>query len=281
MSQPPPSLVLPRANRFRYGIDRQVVVVARAAGIDLEPGAVGADAHVAAAAHLDFLAVGADRLDEAVVADGDVEPAVDAHLDAVDRVVGAAKVEAEAEPAHERARLLGDAVAVGVAVRGEVRRMRDVQRVAVEHRAARAVHRREHGVVVGLAVVVAVDEPQDAAHAGIGLQRAVAIDADEELAGEGRRDARRVVDDRRRGEHLDLEARRRLDAGENLVDGRGADRQRPARRHGRHVRRARRLLLRSAAVAAGRHQAKRDLQRDFPSVFIRCVIIVRHPMRLP
>ncbi len=84
--------------------------------------------------------------------------------------------------------------------------MRDVQRLAVEDRAARAVHRREHGVVVGLAILVAVDESQDAPHAGVSLQRAVAIDADEELAGEGRRDARRVVDDRRRGEHLDLEA---------------------------------------------------------------------------
>ncbi len=93
-------------------VDREVVVVPRAAGIDFESGAVGAHAHAAAAAHLDFLAVGTDRLDEAVVADGDVEPAVDADLDAVDGMVGAAKVEAEAQPADERARLLGDAVAV-------------------------------------------------------------------------------------------------------------------------------------------------------------------------
>ena len=209
-------------------------------------------------AQLDFLAVGANRLDDAIVADGDVEPAVHAHLDAVDGMVGAAKIEAEAQPTHERARLLGDAVAVGVPVRGEVRRVRDVQRLAVEDRAARAVHRREHGVVVGLPILVAVDEPQHAPHARISLQRAVAIDAHEELAGEGRGDARRVVDDRRRGEHLDLEARRRLDAGENLVNRRGGDRQRATWWHGRHVRRSRRLLLREHRGRGGRHQAKRD-----------------------
>ncbi len=176
-------------------VNRQVVVVARAPGIDLEAAAITPDADVAAAAHLHFPAVGADGLYQPVVTDGDIEPAVAAHLDAIDRVIGAAEIEAEAKPAHEHTRLVGNAVVVGVAVGSQIRGMRDIERVAVKHRPARAVHRREHGVLVGLAVVVAIHEPQDAAHAGIRLQRAVAIDADEELAGERRRDARRIVDD--------------------------------------------------------------------------------------
>ena len=44
----------------------------------LEAGAVGADADDAAAVVAELRAVGADGLDEAVVADGDVDPAVDA-----------------------------------------------------------------------------------------------------------------------------------------------------------------------------------------------------------
>ena len=242
MSQPPPSLVFPRANRFMVGIDRQVVVVARAARIDLEPGAVTADAHVSTAAHLNLTTIGADGLDQPVVANRNVQPAVDAKLDAVDGMIGAAKIEAETEPADERARLLGNAVAVGVAIGGQIRRVRDIQRVAIEHCTTRTVHRRKDGVVVCLAIVVTVDEAQDAPHARVRLQRAVPIDAHEELAGDRCSDARRIVDDGRCGEHLDLEAWWGLDAGENFLNSGRVDRQGPSRRHGRHISRTRGLL---------------------------------------
>jgi len=184
------------------------------------------------------------------VANRDIEPAVDAKLDIVDGVVSAAKIETEAEAADERARFLGDTVPVAITIGGEARRMRHIQRVAVEYRAARAVHRREHRVVVRLPVVVAIDEPQDASHARIGLQRAVAVDAHEELAREGGRKTGRVVDDRRRRKHLDLEALRRLDAGEDLGDRLGADGQRAASGQGGHIRRARDLL--------GEHSRRHD-----------------------
>ena len=189
-----------------------------------------------------------DRLDGAVVADRDVQPAVDPGFDAVGRVVGAAKVEAEPEPAHERPPIFGDAVAVRVPQRRHERRMRHVERLAVEHRAARAVERREDGVLVGLPVVVLVHQAQDAAHARIGLQRAVAIDADEDDAFEARGHAGGIVEDRRRREGRGLKTGRHLDIGQHLRRRGRVHRHGPARRKRRHFGprrcRRRRLLLR-------------------------------------
>ena len=54
------------------------------------------------------------RLDVAVVADGDVDEAVDAEAAAVGRVIGAAEVEVEAEAGDDVLLLVGHAVAVGV-----------------------------------------------------------------------------------------------------------------------------------------------------------------------
>ncbi|MBA2602646.1 MAG: hypothetical protein H0U94_03580, partial [Acidobacteria bacterium] len=68
---------------IQIGIDRQVVVVPRATGEDLEVGPVGPHADVASSAKLDLLPVGPGGLDEAVIADGNVEPPVDPHLDPV------------------------------------------------------------------------------------------------------------------------------------------------------------------------------------------------------
>ena len=94
--------------------------------------------------------------------------------------IGAAEIQAEAETADERLALVGDPVVVGVAQRGQERRMHDIQRVAVEHDTARAVcDRREDRVLVGAAVAVGIHEPQNRAHARILLQRSVPIDADE------------------------------------------------------------------------------------------------------
>ena len=150
----------------------------------------------------------------------------------------------------------------GVAQRRDERRVRHVQRLAVEHRAARAVERREHGVLVGLPVVVLVDEAQDAAHARIGLQRAVAIDADEDDAFEARRHAGRIVDDRRRRVGRGLKTGRRFDVRQHLRCRGGVHRHGPARRQRRHLGprrcRRRRLLLRQPNGRRETNDGKKD-----------------------
>ena len=79
-------------------IDGDVVNVAQAAGDDFQLRAVGPHAGDAAAAKLQFAAILAGRLDEAVIADRDVDPAVDTHANAVRGVIGAAKLQIEADP---------------------------------------------------------------------------------------------------------------------------------------------------------------------------------------
>ena len=141
-------------------------------------------------------------LDESVIADGDVDPAVDPHPDAVGGVVGAAELEVEADPLDQVLGAVGDAVAVVVVIGGEVGRVQDVERAGVVDEAARAVHPGEDVEPVGLAVAVGVEAAEDAAPAGLGVERAVLVDADEDLAGRrrgqagrdsGRRAARRTA----------------------------------------------------------------------------------------
>ena len=147
----------------------------------------------------------------AVVADGDVQPAVDAQRDAVGRVVGAAEVEIEAQSLHQLFRHVGDAVAGRVAIGGEVGRMHHVQRASVERDAARTVHLGEHGVAVGRAVTVAVDQSHDTAFPLRGGEREVGIDAGEHDAIDGGGEAHRVHRDGRCSEQRGGEARRRRD----------------------------------------------------------------------
>ena len=110
----------------------------------------------------DPLAVLADRLDDSRSRRPRRRSSRRGRADVVRRVVGAADVEAEAEPLHEHLRRVGDAVAVRVAVRREVGRVHDVDGLAVHGDAARAVHLGERRVRVGAAVPVAVHEPHDA-----------------------------------------------------------------------------------------------------------------------
>ena len=248
--------------QIQVGIDRQVVVVARAARIDLEVAAVWAHADVAAAPQLNLVPVGAGGLHESIVADGDVEPAVDSNLDAVGRVIGAAEVQPESQSANERAPIVGDTVAVGVAQSRDERRVRHVQGLAVERGAARTVERREHRVFIGLTIAVLVDEPRDVAHAGIRLQRAIAIDADEDHAVVGRGDARRVVDDRRRRKHADREAGCGLHRGEDRAGGFRTDRQSTPRGRQRRRRGLRGSLLRGGHVRGGDRDEERRSEKD-------------------
>src|SRR5271156_2486962 len=74
-------------------IDGHVIDVAQPPSEDFQSGAVRANPGDATAEELAGGAVLADRLVEAVIAHGDIQITVDAELDTVGRVVGAAKLE--------------------------------------------------------------------------------------------------------------------------------------------------------------------------------------------
>ena len=72
--------------------------------------------------------------------------------------------------------------------------MKDIQRARVEDDPAWAVHPGEDIELVGLAVAVDIDAPDDPPAPGFGVERAVFIDADIQLAGRSRRQASRIAD---------------------------------------------------------------------------------------
>ena len=190
-------------------VDRDVVVVAGSGGEELELSAVGADARDAAALERDLGAVGTGGVVETEIADGDVDPAINPHANAVGGVVGAPVVDGlgDADAFDEDfRRAVGDAVAVGVFEHGEVHAggfaigavggVQDVDAGANSEEAAGVVDGGEDGVRVGDAVAVAVDEFHDAALAGAFAEGAVEIDAGVDLALGGNaqgRDAGREV----------------------------------------------------------------------------------------
>ena len=119
--------MLSRVKMFMQRVDGDVVDVALAAVRRLQPGAVGPHADDAAAVELQRRAVLAVGLDQAVVADGDVDPAVDAQADAVGGVVGPAEARrSRPMPLTSTSALVGDAVAVVVVKAVEERRVEDV-----------------------------------------------------------------------------------------------------------------------------------------------------------
>ena len=201
--------------------DGHVINVALAVRNDFQPGAVRAHAHHAAAVQLDRRAVLADGVGRAVVAAGDVEKAIDAHPHAVHGVVGPAKFQVEAQPLHDGLAAVGHAVAVVVEIRGDEGRMLDVKNIVLEPDAARAVHRRKGGELVGFPVAVRIGAADDAATVRLGVERAVLIDADVEIAVGRGGEAGRVADIGGRGEHRDLPTGRGLDALGPVGGGRG------------------------------------------------------------
>ena len=242
-------------------IDRDVVDVARADGDDLEVRAVGAHAHDRAAAVRDALPVGADRLHVAVVADGDVQPAIRPELDVVRRVIGAAEVEVEAEPLHEIERRVGDAVTVRVAIGREVRRVHHVDRLPVRHDAARAVHLGVGRVRVGAAVAVGIDEAHHAPDALERGEREVRVDADEHRAVGGLVDAGGIHRDRRAGEERDVEVGGRLERRLELLFGGGLARHLAALGNRRGARVVLRWALRRKWREGEREQRSRQEAR--------------------
>ena len=206
-------------------IDAHVVDVARAGGVHLEAGAIGADANDAAAVVTELHAVGADGLHEAVVTHRDVDPAVDAEGDAIGTVVGAAEVEVSgADALHQFNRAIGDAVAIVVEVGGEVGRVEDVEHLAVPDHAARAVHVGKDGVAVGAAVVIVVHQADDASATLHEVLREVGVGPHEHDAVDRGSHADRVLGERWLGEERDGEAGGRLHFGADFLLVRGVAR---------------------------------------------------------
>ena len=92
---------------------------------------------------------------EPVVADGDVDPAVEPHADAVGRVVAAPLVDQARRQAGDQHVLpIGRAVAVLVAEDAQHRRVQDPDLPVLRDHAPRMLHPGEHIHAVGLAVAV-------------------------------------------------------------------------------------------------------------------------------
>src|SRR5262245_21518582 len=122
-------------------------------------------------------AVLALRLLDPIIADADVDPAVDAHADAVGRVIAAANVDLVGRQAgNEHLLPVGDAVAVVVVEDTERRRVHDPDGTTAICDAARMLDPGEHGHIVHLAVTILVHAAEDPAAAGGAAERALFID---------------------------------------------------------------------------------------------------------
>ena len=183
--------------------DRDVADVAGHHGVVLELGAVRAHAHDAATveghallvAEADGAVVVAQEA-RAEVADGDVEPAVDAHAGAVGGMVGAAGVLDAATEAVDQERALGIVVGLAVAVLvlelGEEGRVDEVEDAADEVAAARALDLGVFDDLVGDAGALGVAGDQDATHARDVAEGAVLVRGDVDVAIGGGRYGGRV-----------------------------------------------------------------------------------------
>ena len=173
--------------------DRDIADVTGHRGVDLELGAVRADAHDAATVECHPLLVaeadGAGVVAQearAEVTDGDVEPAIDAHAGTVGGVVSAAGVfDAATEAVDEQGALgiiVGLTVAVLVLELREERRVDEVENAADVVAAAGALDLGVFDDLIGNAGALRVAGDQDAAHARGMAEGAVLIRRDVDVA---------------------------------------------------------------------------------------------------
>ena len=183
--------------------DGDVADVAGHHGVVLELGAVRADTHDAAAIERHALLVA--EADRAVVvandagtkvADGDVEPAVDAHASAVGGMVGAARVLDAATESVDEERTLGIIVGLAVAVLvlelGEEGRVDEIEDAADEVATARALHLGVFNHLVGHTGTLGVAGDQDATHARGMAEGAVLVRGHVDVAVGGGRHGSRI-----------------------------------------------------------------------------------------
>ena len=180
-------------------INRQIVDVARPLRIQLQPRAVGADAHHATALPRDHGAIFAHRATVAVITHRDVQPAINAHRDAIRCVIGAAEIQIETQPGHQILRHVGNPVACRIAIRRQIRRVHHIERAPVVRDAARTVHLGKHRILVGPAVMIGVRQPHHAPASLGGGERQVRVDAYEHGALHRPRQTHGIHRHRRRG----------------------------------------------------------------------------------
>ena len=183
--------------------DGDVADVAGHLGVDLELGAVRADAHHTAAVEGHALLV-AEANGAVIVAnetgaevtDSDVEPAVDAHTGTVGGVVSAARVlDAAAEAVDEQGALrviVGLTVAVLVLELGEEGRVDEIEDTAYVVAAAGALDLGVFDDLVGDAGTLGVAGDQDATHTRGVAEGAVLVRGDVDVAIGGGRNSGRI-----------------------------------------------------------------------------------------
>ena len=173
-----PVVVVIAGEQVHKRVDADVEGVAQAGDEDFQVGPIGPDADDAAA-HRHPAAILALGLRTAIVADGDVDPAVESHADAIGGVVAAALVDHVAgQASDEDFRLVGDALAA-VVVDAEEGRVQNPEPAVLIDQAARVVHLGEHRDFIDLAVAVLIDAAQHLAAAGRPADRPLLIDGDE------------------------------------------------------------------------------------------------------
>ena len=159
-------------------------------------------------------AIAALGLDVAVVADSQIQPAVDSHAYAVGGVVCAAEAQVETHAGDKLHLLVGNTVVVPVAERGEERRIDHVQRIADKAAGARAVDvRHVVGELVRYTIAVSVDALDDLTAVSLLIERTIQVDADVDVAIAAGGDAGGVGDLRWLGESDHLEAFRHAKDG--------------------------------------------------------------------
>ena len=178
-------------------------------GPGFQAAAVGAEPHHAPAAHLQTGAVGAHGFHEAKVADGRIQPTVDAQGQAVGSVVGRPVLEGPADAADECLFLVGHSVPVLIDEHAHVGRVQQVEAVVIPDEPARRIHIGHEGLhLVALTVAIGVPHAQHPAQVRLAVQRPVAVAGDIECSiGRGRHE-HGIIHRRRRREDRHLELRR-------------------------------------------------------------------------
>jgi len=111
-----------------------------------------------------------------LVADRDIDPAVNTHADAVCRVVAATLVDqAGRQPRYQHFVVVGRAVAVSVLKDAQKRRVQTPRPAVLRDHAARVIHFGKHVHLVGLAVAVLIETAHDPAAAGSAPERPLLI----------------------------------------------------------------------------------------------------------
>ena len=155
--------VVPR-EAFEFRTQGYLQNIARAVGPGFQAAAVGAEPHHAPATQLQASAVGAHGFHEAKVADGRIQPTVDAQGQAVGSVVGRPVLEGPADAADQGLLLVGHPVPVLVDEHAHVGRVQQVEAVVIPDEPARRIHIRHEGLhLIALTVAIGVPHTQDTA----------------------------------------------------------------------------------------------------------------------